>query len=98
MLAVQLSPVLFCTSWLGRMLKIVLWWLTGLDRFVEAAVALLREGRPNPKVGGLEQLKYPVSVLGASAVVLGLNTDWMPAASNRVCTWSMGLDTSVSQG
>lgn len=57
MLDVQLSPVWLETSWLGRMLKIVLLWLMTLELVALASVAFPVEGRPNPTVGGLEQLK-----------------------------------------
>jgi hypothetical protein len=62
-----------------------------------AAEALLADGILNPKVGGLEQEKYPSSVVGAPAVVLGLRTDWIPAASKKVCTASRGLFDLVEE-
>ena len=39
------------------MLKFVLLWLMSFDLLALASVAFPVEGKPNPNVGGLEQLK-----------------------------------------
>jgi hypothetical protein len=69
------------------MSKIVLLWLMIGDLLAAAAEALPVEGSPNPTVGGLEQLKYPVRIEGFPSV----STDWIPATSKRICTESIGL-------
>lgn len=66
--------------------------LTGLVGSFEAAEALLIDGNPKASCGGLSQGKYPSSVLDPSSVV---RMDWMPAASKRACTASIGPKMTV---